>query len=89
MDVMFDSDSIVVTSLAVTYLTLKNGSKVHCPSNSSKILAKCSKYTVLALMGCGNKQSQGKGHHATVKGRRAKITVQGTSTRHGKYAVMV
>ncbi len=29
MDVMFDSDGIVVTSLAVTYLTLKSGSKVH------------------------------------------------------------
>ncbi len=29
MDVMFDSDDIVVTSLAVTYLTLKSGSKVH------------------------------------------------------------
>ncbi len=28
MDVMFDSDSIVVTSLAVTFLTLKSGSKV-------------------------------------------------------------
>ncbi len=26
MDVIFDSDSIVVTSLAVTYLTLKSGS---------------------------------------------------------------
>ncbi len=43
MDVMLDSDSIVVTSIAVTYLTLKNRSKVHQghrPSNPSKILAK-------------------------------------------------
>ncbi len=38
MDVMFDSDSIVVTS--------------HCPSNSSEILAKCNKCTVLVLMVC-------------------------------------
>ncbi len=53
MDVMFDSDSIVVTSLAVTDLTLKSGSKVHqghCPSNLSEILTKCSKCTVLVLM---------------------------------------
>ncbi len=43
MDVMFDSDSIVVTSLAVTYPTLKSGSKVyqdHCLSNSSEILGR-------------------------------------------------
>ncbi len=38
---------------------------------------------------CGNKQSQGKGHRAKVKGQRAKIIVQGTRTGHVKYAVMV
>ncbi len=79
MDVMFDSDGIVVTSLAVTYLTLKSGSKVHqghCPSNSSEILAKCSKCTVLVLMfGSVNMQGQGQGHGGKVKGQRAKIIV--------------
>ncbi len=33
--------------------------------------------------------SQDKGHHAKVKGRRAKIIMRGTSTEHGEYAVMV
>ncbi len=38
---------------------------------------------------CGNKQSQGQGRHAKFKSQRAKIIVWGTSTGHGKYAVMV
>ncbi len=77
MDVMFDLDSIVDLD------------------SSIEILAKCSKCIVLALMGffvqaiLHNTKSEGKGHCTKVKGRRAKIIVWGTSTGHGKYAVMV
>ncbi len=79
-DMMFDSDSIVVTSLAVTYLNLRSGSKVqqvHCPSNSSEM----PKWYILVLMWC---LVQGQGHHAKVKGQRAKIIVWGTCTGNGK-----
>ncbi len=57
MDVIFDSDGIVVTSLTVTYLTLKCGSNVHqgyCPSNSSEILAKIYHFGIDVMFGSGN-----------------------------------
>ncbi len=88
MDVMFDSDSIVVISLAVTYLTLKSGSKPRYWQNAANVPF-WHRWDVSFRQFCSNKQSHGIGHRTTVKGRRAKIIVRGTSTGHGKYAVMV
>ncbi len=77
MDVMFDSESLVVISLAVTYLIQGHSLPFKLIQDIGK-MQQMYRFGIDVMFHSGKFEvtsSQGQGHHAKVKGWRAKIIV--------------